>query len=68
MGTSLIFEGFLIINVDLDVNYLRNFDLNVGIDSIDVDDVVAPTIKLSDAKTLCIVSYQRTLHILVLMK
>ena len=36
----------------LGTNYAQDFDLNVGLDSIDVDDVAPHTIKLSDAKLM----------------
>ena len=39
-----------LVDVALGIIYAQGFDLNVDQHSIDVDDVVAPTIKLSDAK------------------
>jgi hypothetical protein len=34
----------------LGINYARGFDPNVGLHSLDVDNVTPPTIKLSDVK------------------
>jgi hypothetical protein len=39
-----------LVDVVLRINYAQGFDLDVDLHSIDVDDVVPPTIKLSDAK------------------
>ena len=39
-----------LVDVALETNYAQDFDLNVDLDSIDVDDVAPPIIKLSDAK------------------
>ena len=39
-----------LVNVALGINYAQGFDLIVDLHSIDVDDVVPPTIKLSGAK------------------
>ena len=39
-----------LVDVSLGTNYAQDFDLNVDLDSIDVDDVAPPTINLSDAK------------------
>ena len=36
--------------VALRTNFAQDFDLNVDLDLIDVDDVAPPTLKLSDAK------------------
>ena len=59
-------------DVALGTNYAQGFDLNVDLDSVDVDDVAPPTIKLSDAKRhaslLSSFFNQRTFYILVLMK
>ena len=38
------------VDVALGFNYAQNFDLNVVLHSIDVDDVAPPTVKLNDAK------------------
>ena len=38
------------VDVTLRINYAQGFDLNVDLHSIDVNDVVPPTIKFSDAK------------------
>ena len=37
-------------DVALGINYAQGFDIDVDVRSIDVDDVVPPTVKLSDAK------------------
>ena len=39
-----------LVDVALGTNHAQDFDLNVELDTIDVDDVDPPTIKLSDAK------------------
>jgi hypothetical protein len=39
-----------LVDVALGINHAQGFDLNVDLHSIDVDDVVAPTLKLSYAK------------------
>ena len=39
-----------LVDVALGTNYAQDFDLNVDLHSVDVDDVAPPTIKLSDAK------------------
>ena len=39
-----------LVDAALGVNHAQDFDLNVDLHSIDVDDVAPPTIKLSDAK------------------
>ena len=39
-----------LVNVALGTNSTQDFDLNVDLDSVDVDDVASPTLKLSDAK------------------
>jgi hypothetical protein len=36
--------------LNLGINYAQDFDLNVDLHSVDVDDVAPPTVKLSDAK------------------
>ena len=38
------------VDVALRTNYAQDFDLNVDLDLVDVDDVAPPTVKLSDAK------------------
>ena len=38
-------------DVALGTNYAQDFDLNVALDSVDVDDIAPPTIKLSDLKS-----------------
>ena len=58
-------------DVALGTNYAQDFGLNVDLDLIDVNDVALPIIKFSNAKVMhhcCLVSSQRTLYILVLMK
>ena len=37
-------------DVALGTNYAQDFDLNVGLDSVDVYDVAQPTVKLTYAK------------------
>ena len=37
-------------DVDLGTNYAQDFDLNIDLHSIDMDDVAPPTVHLSDAK------------------
>ena len=37
-------------HVDLGTNFAQEFDHNIDLDSIDVDDVAPPTVKLNDAK------------------
>jgi hypothetical protein len=37
-----------LVDATLGTNYVQDFDLNVDLDSVDVDDVAPPTIKLSD--------------------
>ena len=37
-------------DVALGINYAQDFDLNVNLNSIDVDDVAPPTVKLIDPK------------------
>ena len=39
-----------LVDVALGTNSAQDFDLNVDLDLVDVDDVVAPTIKLNNAK------------------
>ena len=39
-----------LVDAALGVNHAQDFDLNVDLHSVDVDDVAPPTIKLSDAK------------------
>ena len=39
-----------LVDVALGTNSAQDFDLNVDLDLVDVDDVVAPAIKLNDAK------------------
>ena len=38
------------VDAALRTNYAQDFDLNVDLDLVDVDDVAPPTLKLSDAK------------------
>jgi hypothetical protein len=57
------------VDAALGINHAQGFDLNV--DSIYVDDVASPTVKLSDAKchaSMISKSYHTTLFILVLIK
>ena len=39
-----------LVDAALGTNSAQDFDLNVDLDSVDVDDVAPPTVKLSDAK------------------
>ena len=39
-----------LVGVALGTDYAQDFDLNIDLHSIDVDDVTSPTLKLSDAK------------------
>ena len=39
-----------LVDVPLGSNYAQSFYLNVGLHSVDVDDVAPPTIKLSDVE------------------
>ena len=39
-----------LVDAALGVNHAQDFDLNVDLHSVDVDDVAPPTIKLGDAK------------------
>ena len=39
-----------LVDAALGVNHAQDFDLNVDLHSVDVDDVAPPTVKLSDAK------------------
>jgi hypothetical protein len=39
-----------LVDATLGINYAQNFDLNVDLYSVDVDDVALPTLNLSDAK------------------
>ena len=39
-----------LVDATLGTNYAQDFDFNVDLDSVDVDDVAPPTVKLSDAK------------------
>jgi hypothetical protein len=39
-----------LVGVALGINHAQGFDLDVGLHSVDVDDVAPPTVKLSDAK------------------
>ena len=39
-----------LVDIALGANYAQDFDLNVDLVSVDVDDIAPPTIKLSDAK------------------
>ena len=55
----------------LGTNSTQDFDLSVDLDSIDMNDVAPPKIKLSDAKfhaSLLSSSLLETLYVLVLMK
>ena len=38
-----------LVDVALGTNHAQDFDLNIDIHSVDVDDVAPPTVKLSDA-------------------
>jgi len=44
-----------LVDAALGVNHAQDFDLNVDLHSVDVDDVAPPTVKLSDALTSCII-------------
>ena len=39
-----------LVDVVVGTNCVQDFDLNIDLHSIDVDDVAPPTVKLSDAK------------------
>jgi hypothetical protein len=39
-----------LVDAALGINHAQGFDLNVDLHSVDVDDVVPPTIKLNDTK------------------
>jgi hypothetical protein len=39
-----------LVDVTLEINYAQGFDLNVDLNSVDVNDVAPPTIKLTDVK------------------
>ena len=39
-----------LVDAALGINHAQNFDLNVDLHLVDVDDVAPPTVKLSDAK------------------
>ena len=48
-----------LVDVALETNYVQDFDLNVDLDSIYVNDVASRIVKLSDAKNMhhcCLVS------------
>ena len=61
-----------LVDAALGINHAQNFDLNVNLHLVDVDDVAPPTVKLSDAKRHALLLsnffYQTTLQILVLMR
>ena len=44
-----------LVDVALGTNYAQDFDLNVDLDLVDVDDVAPPIIELGDAKRSCII-------------
>ena len=39
-----------LVDVALETNYAQDFDLNIDLDSLDMDDVAPPTKRLSDTK------------------
>jgi hypothetical protein len=43
-----------LVDATVGTNYAQDFDLNIDLHSIGVDEVAPPTWKLSDAKTPCI--------------
>ena len=60
-----------LVDATLGINYAQGFDLNVDLYSVDVNGVVPPIVNPSDAKChayCCLISYQITLYILVLIK
>ena len=59
------------IHFHLGTSYAQNFDFNVDLHSVDVDDVAPPTLKRCDANVMhhcCLFSYYRSFIYLVLMK
>jgi hypothetical protein len=46
-----------LVDVALGTNFAQDFDLNVDLDSIDVDNVASPTVKLNVMHHRCLVSY-----------
>ena len=50
LGLELELKTVELVDVALGTNSPQDCDLSVDLDSLDVDDVVPPTIKLSDAK------------------
>jgi hypothetical protein len=49
-NTELELSTDELVDVALGINATQPFDLNVDLDSIDVDDVISPTMKLSDGE------------------
>jgi hypothetical protein len=39
-----------LVDVALGINHAQDFDFNLDLHSVDMDDVASPTVKLSDAK------------------
>ena len=69
--SELILSIDKLVDATLGIKHAQGFDLNVDLHSVDVDDVVPPTIKLSDVKchaSLLSKFHQTILHILVLLK
>jgi hypothetical protein len=46
-----------LVDVALGTDYAQDFDLNVDLDLVDVDDIAPPTLKLSDAKRHASISF-----------
>ena len=57
-----------LMDVGLRTKYAQDFDLNVDLDALDVDNVAPPTVKLNVMHQCYAVSNYRNLYILVLMK
>ena len=55
-------------DVGLRTKYAQDFDLNVDLDALDVDDVAPPTVKLNVMHQCYAFSNYRNIYILVLMK
>ena len=59
-----------LVDAALGVNHAQDFDLNVDLHSVDVDDVAPPTVSLVMLNIMhhcCLISYWTTLYILVLI-
>jgi hypothetical protein len=56
-NTKLELSNDELVDVALGTNFAQDFDLNVDLDSIDVDNVASPTVKLNVMHHRCLVSY-----------